>query len=466
MHTSATARLDRFLENPRRGMWGMALPMMIGMALQTAYMVVDMIFIGMLGAPELTAVAFDMPLVFLGLGVTFGLGSGVTAVVARYVGARDAEGADRAAENGLLLGVALTAFFTLLGGVWGRQLLNTMGVPPDLLPVAWEYFRPIVYGYAFLVLSTFLRSILAGEGDMKTPMMIMGASTLLNVALDPLFMFTFGWGVWGAAVATVVSQAAAAVAFVWLLWTKGRRYVTFDPRHFRPSAATMDEIVRLGAPASFSFLLMAVGGAIFNRMLVEYSPDVVAAYQVGGRLDHVVMLPMIAISTALVTLVGMFRGAGRLDLVRDVVRYAMTWAIGVGAVTALLFFAIAPWMMRWFSDQPGIIAAGVTYLRVIAWGYPFIGVSMLAGRILQGLGIGSPVLLLTVMRLLLIAGPLAFVLVYWLDSPVLGVWLAMDLGIVVTALVSIAWLRSGLRRGAEAPRVVVVEPGETTAPVA
>jgi Na+-driven multidrug efflux pump len=76
------------------------------------------------------------------------------------------------------------------------------------------------------------------------------------------------------------------------------------------------------------------------------------------------------------------------------------------------------------------------------------------------------VLLLTVMRLLLIAGPLAFALVYWLDSPVLGVWLAMDLGIVVTALVSIAWLRSGLRRGAAAPRVVVVEPGETTAPVA
>ena len=469
MQTSATARLDRFLANPRRGMWGMAMPMMIGMALQTLYMIVDMIFIGMLGPEALTAVSFDMPLVFLGLGVTFGLGSGVTAVVARYVGARDAAGADRAAENGLLLGAGLTAFFTVLGAVWGRELLAAMGVPVSLMPLAWEYFGPVVYGYVFLVLSTFLRSILAGEGDMRTPMMIQGASTLLNVALDPLFMFTFGWGVWGAAVATVVSQAAAAVVFVWLMWSKGRSYVTFDPRHFRASAATMGEISRIGAPASFSFLLMALGGGIFNRLLVEYSPDVVAAYQVGGRLDHVVLLPMISISTALVTLVGMFRGAGRFDLVRDVVRYGMTWAVGIGVVTGLIFFAIAPWMMRGFSEEAGIIAAGTGYLRILAWGYPFVAVSMLAGRILQGLGLGSPVLLLTVMRLLLIAAPLAWAVVYWFESPVEWVWGAMLIGIVATAAVSMVWLRVGLRRagsGAQSPLPAALEPAEHAAPVA
>jgi putative MATE family efflux protein len=304
---------------------------------------------------------------------------------------------------------------------------------------------------------------------MKTPMMIQGASTILNVALDPLFMFSFGWGVWGAAAATVVSQAAAAVAFVWLMYAKGRKYVTFDPRHFRWSGSMMGEITRIGSPASFSFLLMALGGGIFNRMLVEYSPDVVAAYQVGGRLDHVVLLPMIAISTSLVTLVGMFRGARRLDLVRDVVAYSMRWSIGVGIATALLFIAVAPWMMRGFSDEGGIVAAGTSYLRIVAIGYPFIAVSMLAGRILQGLGIGSPVLLLTVMRLLLIAGPLAWVLVYWVRSPVEWVWAAMVAGIVVTALVSIAWLRVGLRRaeqdGARLP-AAVVEAAEQAAPVA
>ena len=304
-----TARLDQFIARPRRAMWGMAIPMMIGMSLQTLYMIVDMIFIGMLGPDELTAASFCMPLVFLGLGVTFGLGSGLTAVVARHVGARDAEGADRAAENGLLLGLGLTAFFTLLGAIWGRPLLGAMGVPESLMPLAWDYFGPIVWGYAFFVIATFLRSTLAGEGDVRTPMMIQGASTLLNVGLDPLFMFTFGWGVWGASVATVVSQALAAIALMWLVYRKGRKYVTFNPRHFRVSAAILGDITRIGSPASFSMLLTALGGAVFNRILVEFSPDAVAAYQVGARLDHVVLLPMISISTALVTLVAMFRGA-------------------------------------------------------------------------------------------------------------------------------------------------------------
>ena len=171
-----------------------------------------------------------------------------------------------------------------------------------------------------------------------------------------------------------------------------------------------------------------------------------AAYQVGGRLDYVVLLPMISISTALVTLVSMFRGARRLDLVRDVVSYAMRWAIGIGAVVALVFFAFAPWLVKGFSSEPGIVAAGTAYLRIIAWGYPFVAFSMLAGRILQGLGLGTPVLVLTVMRVLLIAVPLSWVLVYWFGSPVEWVWGAILLGSVITALVSVVWLRVGLAR--------------------
>jgi Na+-driven multidrug efflux pump len=217
-------------------------------------------------------------------------------------------------------------------------------------------------------------------------------------------------------------------------------------------------------------LLMALGGAVFNRILVTFSPAVVAAYQVGGRLDHIVLLPMISISTALVTLVAMSRGAQRFDLVRDVVRYGITWSVVIGIVTAFLFFALAPWMVRGFSSDARILAAGTTYLRIIAWGYPFTAISMLAGRILQGLGIGTPVLLLTVMRLLLIAVPLSWALVYWWGSPVEAVWGSILLGSVVTAGVSFVWLRAGMRRAergsiAAAPSAAGVETPVEVAPV-
>jgi Na+-driven multidrug efflux pump len=193
-------------------------------------------------------------------------------------------------------------------------------------------------------------------------------------------------------------------------------------------------------------LLTALGGALFNRILVRFSADAVAAYQVGARLDHVVLLPMISISTALVTLVAMFRGARRFDLLRDIVRYGMTWALAIGGVTAILFFALAPQMVRGFSNEAGILAAGTTYLRIVAWGYPFVALSMLTGRILQGLGFGTPVLVLTVMRLLLIAAPLSWALVFWFDAPVEAVWWAMLAGSVVTAIASVVWLRAGLGR--------------------
>jgi Na+-driven multidrug efflux pump len=127
-------------------------------------------------------------------------------------------------------------------------------------------------------------------------------------------------------------------------------------------------------------------------------------------------------------------------------------------------------MVRGFSAEPGILEAGTTYLRVIAWGYPFTAVSMLAGRILQGLGIGTPVLVLTIMRLLLIAVPLAWAMVYWWGVPVEGVWASMLLGSVVTGAAGAVWLRAGLarvERGAldASAHEVAVESGETV-PVA
>ena len=444
--TKATSsRLEAYLANPRKGLWAMTLPMMVGMSLQTIYMIVDMVFVGRISSQALTALAFNMPVVFLGLGVTFGLGSGITAVVARFIGAGDKTRADRAAEHAILLGAAITVLFTFAGLRWGRSLLEMLGVPAELLPLAWDYFHIIVFGYGFLVMTVFFRCILSGEGNMRTPVAIQGSATILNIILDPILIFTFDMGVQGAALATVVSQAAAAAVFIYLLFFRDHAYVTFDLRHFRWRPAILADIVRIGAPASFSFLIMSFGGAVFNRLLVDYSSDAVAAYQVGSRLDHVVLLPMISLAAAIVTVVGMFVGAGRMDLVREIVRYAMTWAVGIAGVLGVLFFVFAHPMVSIFSQDEGIRSMGVTYLRIVAFAYPFIAVSMLTGRVLQGLGFGTPVLLITTMRVVFISAPLAYVFTYWLGRPVEWVWIAMLIGVVSTALGALGWLRWRLR---------------------
>ena len=415
--------------------------MMVGMAIQTIYMIVDMVFVGRVGSRALQALAFNMPLVFFGLGVTFGLSSGVTAMVARFVGAGDKPQADNSAMHAVGLGLVVAAILTAAGLLWGRPLLSALGVPGELAPVAWSYLRIIAAGYSFLVMSVFFRSILSGEGDMKTPMMIQGGGTLLNIALDPIFIFSLGLGVSGAALATVISQAVVTAIFVVLLFVKQHSYVTFSRRDFRFSGPILGGILKLGLPASASFLIIALGGGVFNRLLSGLSTQAVAAYQVGLRLDHLFMLPIISVATGMVTLVAMFRGAGEDDAIRAVVGYSMSRMVLLAVAIGAVFYVAAPSMVAPFSDDGAIRSLGTAYLRTIVLGYPFAAVAILSGRILQGLGHGVPVLVLSALRVVLLSAPLAYLFVYGMGKPVGWVWAAMVLGVMGSALVAVPWLR-------------------------
>ena len=438
-------RMERFVANPRRALWTLALPIMIGMSIQTLYMMVDMIFVGRLGADALTALAFNMPLVFLAMGMTFGLGSAVTALMAQSVGAQDKDRADAVAQHAVVLAAALTVAFMVSGLGFGRQLLGLLGVPTELIPLAWDYFQVIASGYLFMVLSVFLRSILSGEGDVRTPVMIQAAGTLLNIVLDPVFIFVLGMGVRGAALATIVSQALSASVFVYLMFVRKRGFADLDLRGFVPRADVVRDLVRIGIPASLSFLVMALGGSLFNRILVEYSADAVAAHQVGGRLDHIVIMPMVALASSLVTLVGMFYGAGRSDLLVGILRYAMTWAIAIGCVFGVVFWFLAAPLVGIFTDSPSIIDLGVQYLRIVVFAYPMIAVGMLSGRALQGLGKGTPELVLSLLRVVLISIPLAAFFTFRLELPAHFVWIAALVGSACSTVVAILWLRHGVR---------------------
>ena len=160
-----------------------------------------MIFIGMVGSNSLKALAFNLPVLFFGMGLVFGLGSGVTTVIAQYIGANDLEKANNSAQQSIYMGLIIGFFLTFLGLIFGKEILRFLGTPLDVLPLAWNYFKIIVSAYVFIVMSIFFRSIFSGEGDMKTPMIVGGFGTVLNIILDPIFIFLFKMGVEGAALA-------------------------------------------------------------------------------------------------------------------------------------------------------------------------------------------------------------------------------------------------------------------------
>lgn len=439
-------RLETFIADPPKALWTLSLPIIFGMSIQTLYMVVDMIFVGRVGADALTALAFNLPLLFLAMGATFGLGSGVTALIAQAIGAKDQERADGVAVHTVLIGLMMTVLFTVVGLGFGRSILSLIGVPEELLELAWQYFMVTAAGFGFMVSAVFFRSILSGEGEVKVPVMIQAAGTLLNIALDPVFIFWLGWGVQGAAAATVVAQSLVATALFYILFIQKKNQVRIRFSRFRWNGDIVRGLFRIGVPASLSFVVMGLGSGAFNRILVELSADAVAAHQIGGRLDHVVVLPIVAISHSLVTLVGMFYGAKRFDLVRFIVRYAIVRAVAIGATISALFFIFAPQLAAMFTDDVGVRSYAVLYIRTVAFAYPFFPLSMITGRCLQAVGNATPELVLTLLRVILIAVPLASIFVFWWDKPARWVWIAMVIASCTSAAIASFWLRSGLRK--------------------
>ncbi|MFC1528139.1 MATE family efflux transporter [Candidatus Neomarinimicrobiota bacterium] len=440
------SRLKPFSENPKKALWTLAIPILTGMSIQTIYTTVDMIYIGRLGGEAIASIAFNMPLLFFVLGLSMGLGSGVTASIARFIGANDKMNADNGAEHALLIASIISVIMVIIGVLFGKQMLAILGAPPEIINMSWSYLRIISIGLFFMVFSGFFRSILAGEGDMKTPMIITAIGTILNIILDPIFIFVLGFGVPGAAIATVISQATVFAIFIYLFLIKKNTYITFRLRDFSFSKYIIFDMMRVGVPASMAMIIMSVGQAVFNKILVSYSAFSVAAYQIGGRIDVVIFLPIMAIATAMTTLVGMFYGAKDFENVKLIIRYGMLRSIFITTISSTTIFVLAPLIVKVFSNELEIQQIAVTYLRLIVFIYPLVSFAMTSGRVMQGLGMGMPMLVTSTIRVLGVSVPLALIFNYILNKPIEWMWYAMMTSTIVATVTAVIWLRYALKR--------------------
>ena len=222
-------------------------------------------------------------------------------------------------------------------------------------------------------------------------------------------------------------------------------YVEFRFRQFRLSTATAAGLLRVGLPSSASMVLMAAGGMFYNRIVSAFGPDAVAGLGVGGRLDAVFFLPVIALATSMVTVVGMFLGAGRVDLIRSTVRYALTRSVAFAVAIGVLFWIFAPRLASLFTTEPVIVDVAVGYIRVLTWAFPFIAVGIVSGSVFRGLGSGLPGLVLTSLRVLLISVPLAWTLTRVFHLGIETVWLSFAASGLLTSFVALAWMHRRLR---------------------
>lgn len=438
--------LQSFKDDPFKSMWRLAVPIMIGMGIQTLYTIIDMIFIGRLGGDAIASVAFNMPIFFFVMGLSFGLGNGVTASIARFIGSNDKVNADNSAEHAVAMALAISLILTVSGLLFGKQILLFIGCTNDILPLAWDYLKVSCYGISFGVFSGFFRSILAGEGEMKLPMIVAGLGTVLNTILDPIFIFYMDLGVAGAAWATTISQIVVCLVFIYMLFVKNHTYVRFKLKDFSFSSYIIYDIIKVGIPVSMSMVVMALGQLVFNRLLVNFSTDAVAAYQIGGRVDMIVFLPIFGIASALTTIVGMFYGADEFEKIKSISLYGIKSSFLITTICSVFLFIFAPSVVKVFTMDTVIQKISIDYLRTISFLFPFISIGLTIGRILQGLGRGMPSLIITIVRVIGLAGPLAYFFTFVLDKPVEWIWYSMFISGIFATIISITWITVAFRK--------------------
>lgn len=434
-------RLEEFLANPRKGLWTMAVPMIAGMTVHTTYLVADTAFIGTLGTDALAAATFVAPLFFLTMALTMGLGTAVTALVAQAVGRGDAASADASAGTAITLGLGLGFVFSGVGLFAGRRMLELLGAEGLVVDLGWEYFQVLAAFMPLFFVSSVLRSILTGEGDAKTPMIVLAVATFANIGLDALFILVLDLGLRGAAFATVASVMISVSSFAVLLLRRERAFVQLRLSSLMPSRAVLTPLLALAIPIAASMIVMSMGTMFYNLLLADFGSVAVAAYGAASKIDMIVVLPIFGLSGAAVTVVGMFAGAGRIDLVRSTALYTYRWAVTLAAVMGFGAFLTSDSILRIFTDDPTAIAIGTTYLGFMIFAYPMMAIGMTTGRLLQGLGHGFPALFITTLRVLLVGVPVAYLAVQVFDQSIEGVWIGILSGGGAATVTSILMVR-------------------------
>ena len=399
----------------------LAMPASIGMLFSTLLTVVDTFYAGMLSPTALAALSLAGPVFFLVMTFGIGVGQATNALVGNRLGAEEPQAARRLAMQSISFATAISLVAAGLAYLSAPWLFRVMGGEQPYLAPALAYINVVLLGAVFFSLAMVINSILNTRGDTRSYRNAQIVAFFLNIGLDPLFMFGFGMGVVGVAVATIVVQAGVVI---YLLSKVVRLDFLQLPRllELKPHAPSYLEIARQSLPTSVSMMLVAAGSLIIVAFVARFGESAMAAYGVALRIEQLMLLPVIGINIAALSMTGVNYGADQFDRVRETyltgMRYAVILMIGGGA--ALILFGGQ--VMSLFSDDVNVQSIGANYLVFEAFILPAYGLTFLSGAMLQGLKKPTIALYFNIVRQIIAQLVLFTIAVELLESSIEGIW--------------------------------------------
>lgn len=427
-----------------RNIWHLALPLMIGNVLQNAFSIVDMKFVGKLGKSAIAAVSISgiaMGILFV---VIIGIYMGTIALVARFIGAKKPEEAEKVAMQSLILGGFCYAIIALGGYPLATSILRLFGAGDDVLAQGVGYIRVTFLGSFAMILSVVLGSVLRAAGDAITPLKILVASTIVNVILDPLLIFGIWkfpeYGVVGSALATVIARGVGAIILLWIFLSK-RSIVRLKIGDPVIDFAMMWRIIRLGIFASIQAIMRSVSGAVLMPIVAAYGTSAIAAFGISMRLQMVIMMPAFGLASAVSTLVGQNLGAEKPERAERTAWITVGVGAGIMTLMGIACIVFSNFVIGFFSDDISVIEVGSQYMQIAAGTFGFIGISIIVGRALNGAGDTISPMVTTAIGFIGLRISLAILLSKTIGLN--GVWFGLAISTVIQGSMISLWFRTG-----------------------
>ena len=363
-----------------------ALPVFLSQVFQQLYNTIDSLIVGKeLGTAALAAVSSSGTLIFLMISFFIGSSMGAGIVISRYFGAKDYDKVSRAVHTNLALGITSGVILTVIGVVFTPTFLRWMDTDPEVMPEAVSYFRYYFAGALAIVLYNTCKGIMNALGDSKRPLYYLIFSSVLNVVLDILFIAVFKWGVWAAAVATTISQAASAVLCLIQLFKKGTIY-QIKLKQIGFDGEMLKEILRYGLPAGIQNSVIGLANVIVQSNINSFGKVATAAYGTHAKIEGFAFLPINSFAMAMTTFIGQNLGAGAHERAKRGSRFGITTAVLLAELIGLIIWLFAPTFIGLFSDDPAVIEFGTNQARIEALFYCLLAFSHAVAAVCRGAG--------------------------------------------------------------------------------
>ena len=367
-------------------MTSFALPILLSQVFQQLYNTADSLIVGrFLGTEALAAVSSSGTLIFLLVSFFNGTAMGAGVVISRYFGERNENNVSRAIHTNIAFGLVSGILLTVVGVALTPTFLVWMKTDPDVLPEAIEYFRYYFFGATALVMYNICRGIMNALGDSKRPLWYLIFSSVLNVILDVLFVGVFRWGVWSAALATVISQVASVVLCMAYLFKKGNIF-TVEIKKLRFHKDMLYEIIKYGMPSGIQNSVIAFANVIVQTQINSFGKFATAAYGTHAKIEGFAFLPMTSFNMATSTFISQNLGAKQYDRARKGARFGILAGTILAEMIGIAIYFTAPYLIGMFDSNPEVIRLGVQQARTVSLFFCLLAFSHAVAAVCRGAG--------------------------------------------------------------------------------